>query len=150
MPAGCLFGVVSPTHSAVWDMIQQQLTAFLPRGDMTQQQPHCVSAAWACAPIETGCVAAPQVRMHFRPEFINRIDEFIIFQVGGSRLYLGFVIVGACLCPGGAVEALPAAGSAVRDSRAAHSMRWRMHPGGWTCRRDICCLRRPRYHCCRA
>jgi hypothetical protein len=27
---------------------------------------------------------SPQVRMHFRPEFINRIDEFIVFQ--GLRL----------------------------------------------------------------
>ena len=33
--------------------------------------------------LPTHLFAAPQVRMHFRPEFINRIDEFIIFQVRG-------------------------------------------------------------------
>ena len=26
--------------------------------------------------------ASMQVQQHFRPEFVNRVDEFIVFQVG--------------------------------------------------------------------
>lgn len=66
---------------------------------------------------------APQVRMHFRPEFINRIDEFIVFQglrkeqiksivqlqvgrscwCGWAHGWVGMMCVGGCwrVCGGG-------------------------------------------------
>lgn len=33
-----------------------------------------------CAASDLLCLAGPQVRSHFRPEFINRIDEFTVFR----------------------------------------------------------------------
>lgn len=43
---------------------------------------HTTSSMQACAPAPglTCCPPAAQVRKHFTPEFINRIDEFIIFE----------------------------------------------------------------------
>ena len=32
------------------------------------------------APVLIHCIHAAQVHAHFRPEFVNRVDEFVVFQ----------------------------------------------------------------------